>query len=231
MKLGRNFTNTFVLDELSKEDQRKVLKGEYDLFSMNALGLVKFKKDIFFQIKLAKELGLDHIELDGDVPNPYPDFSREEREKVKEKARKEGISLSLHLSYSNVGSSVCSLQELDRRKAVELQKVYIDFASDIGAKYLVMHPGSAPFYMVSELYLRKLKEALVKTLVELGSYAQERNLLLHLENNVAFDNIFVEPEDCIEVVEEARSIYTFWSSTAFLLSNSCRLQTLEPALE
>ncbi|MBA7711799.1 hypothetical protein ES703_120765 [subsurface metagenome] len=129
MKLGRNFTNTFVLDKLSKEDQGKVLSGEYDLFSMNALGLVKFKEDIPFQIKLAKEFGLGHVELDGDVPNPYPDFSREEREKVKEEARKEGISLSLHLSYSNAGSSVCSLQELDRRKAVELQKVYIDLAS------------------------------------------------------------------------------------------------------
>ncbi len=204
IKLGRNFTNTFVLDELSEEEKKKVLSGEYDLFSMNALGLVKFKKDVLSQIKLAKELGLDHIELDGDVPNPYPDFSKEEREKVREEAKKAGISLSLHLSYSNVGSSVCSLQELDRRKAVELQKVYIDFASDIGARYLIMHPGTAPFYMVSELYLKRLKEALVKTLVELGDYAKERNLLLHLENNVAFDNIFVEPEDCIGVVEEAR---------------------------
>ncbi len=208
IKLGRNFTNTFVLDKLSKEEKKKVLSGEYDLFSMNALGLVKFKKDILFQIKLAKEFGLGHVELDGDVPNPYPDFSKEERKRVREKAEKEGVSLSLHLSYSNVGSSVCSLQELDRRKAVELQKVYIDFASDIGARYLIMHPGSAPFYMVSKLYLRKLKEALVKTLVELGGYAQERGLLLHLENNVAFDNIFVEPEDCIEVVEEARRMGT-----------------------
>lgn len=204
MKLGRNFTNTFVLDKLSKEDQNKVLSGEYDLFSLNALGLVEFKKDIFFQIKLARELGLDHVELDADVPNPYPDFSREERKKVREEAGREGISLSLHLSYSNVGSSVCSLQELDRGKAVELQKVYIDFASDIGAKYLVMHPGSAPFYMISELYLERLKEALVKSVIELGGYAQERDLLLHLENNVAFDNIFVEPEDCIEVVTEVR---------------------------
>ncbi|MBU4561736.1 sugar phosphate isomerase/epimerase [bacterium] len=204
MKLGRNFTNTFVLDKLSKEDQNKVLSGEYDLFSMNALGLIKFKKDISSQIKLAKEFDLDHIELDGDVPNPYPDFSKEERKRVREEARKEGISLSLHLSYSNAGSSVCSLQELDRRKAVELQKVYIDFASDIGARYLVMHPGSAPFYMISEIYLERLEKALVKTLVELGNYAQERNLLLHLENNVAFDNIFVEPEKCIEAVEEAR---------------------------
>jgi len=204
MKLGRNFTNTFVLDELSEEEKKKVLSGEYDLFSMNALGLVKFKKDVLSQIKLAKEFGLNHIELDGDVPNPYPNFSKEEREKVREEAKKAGISLSLHLSYSNVGSSVCSLQELDRRKAVELQKVYIDFASDIGARYLIMHPGTAPFYMVSELYLERLQEALVKTLIELGNYAKERNLFLHLENNVAFDNIFVEPEDCIEVVEEAR---------------------------
>lgn len=204
MKLGRNFTNTFVFDKLSSVEQEKVLSGEYSLFSMNALGLVKFKKDILSQIKLAREFGLDHVELDADVPNPYPDFSKEERRQVKEKAKEEGVSLSLHLSYSNVGSSVCSLQELDRRKAVELQKVYIDFASDIGAKYLVMHPGSAPFYMVSELYRRRLKEALVKTLVELGNYTKEKNLLLHLENNVAFDNIFVEPEDCIEVVEEVR---------------------------
>jgi len=204
MKLGRNFTNTFVLDELSEEEKKKVLSEEYDLFSMNALGLVKFKKDVPSQIKLAKEFGLDHIELDADVPNPYPDFSKEERKKVKEKAEEESVSLSLHLSYSNVGSSVCSLQELDRRKAVELQKVYIDFAFDIGARYLIMHPGTAPFYMVSELYLKKLKEVLVKTLIELGGYAKERNLLLHLEKNVAFDNIFVEPEDCIEVVERAR---------------------------
>ena len=204
VKLGRNFTNTFVLDKLSKEDQSKVLSGEYDLFSMNALGLVKFKKDVLSQIKLAREFDLDHVELDGDVPNPYPDFTREEREKVREEAKKAGISLSLHLSYSNAGSSVCSLQELDRKKAVELQKVYIDFASDIGARYLVMHPGSAPFYMISELYLKRLKESLVRTLVELGNYAKEKNLLLHLENNVAFDNIFVEPEKCIEAVEEAR---------------------------
>lgn len=204
MKLGRNFTNTFVFDKLSSVEQEKVLSGEYSLFSMNALGLVKFKKDILSQIKLAREFGLDHVELDADVPNPYPDFSKEERRQVKEKAKEKSVSLSLHLSYSNVGSSVCSLQELDRRKAVELQKVYIDFASDIGAKYLVMHPGSAPFYMVSELYRRRLKEALVKTLVELGNYTKEKNLLLHLENNVAFDNIFVEPEDCIEVVEEVR---------------------------
>ncbi len=204
IKLGRNFTNTFILDKLSQADRNKVLSGEYDLFSMNALGLIEFKRDISFQIRLAKEFGLDHIELDADVPNPYPDFSREERKRVREEAGKEGISLSLHLSYSSVGSGVCSLQELDRRKAVELQKVYIDFASDIGAKYLIMHPGSAPFYMVSKLYRRRLKEALVRTLMELGGHAQERNLLLHLENNVAFDNIFVEPEDCIGVVEEVR---------------------------
>ena len=128
IKLGRNFTNTFVFDQLRTEEQKKVLSGEYNLFSMNALGLIAFKKDVLSQIKLAREFGLNHLELDADVPNPYPGFSKEERKRIKEKAKEEKISLSLHLSYSNVGSSVCSLQELDRDKAVELQKVYIDFA-------------------------------------------------------------------------------------------------------
>jgi sugar phosphate isomerase/epimerase len=204
IRLGRNFTNTFVFDQLEPEDQKKIMSGEYNLFSMNALGLMKFKENVLTQLDLAGEFGLNHLELDADVPNPYVDFTEEERKKIREKAAKEGISLSLHLSYSNVGSSVCSLQELDRSKAVELQKVYIDFAASIGAKYLVMHPGSAPFYMVSELYIERLQNALVKSLVELGNYAQKRGLLLHLENNVAFDNIFVEPEDCIAVVQEAR---------------------------
>ena len=111
MKLGRNFTNTFVLDELSEEEKKKVLSGEYDLFSMNALGLVKFKKDILSQIKLAKELGLDHIELDGDVPNPYPDFSKEEREKVREEAKEAGLWDYFRINHLDRNDAVNSTAE------------------------------------------------------------------------------------------------------------------------
>jgi len=205
MKLGRNFTNTFVFDVLEKEEQEKIINGTLSLFSMNALGLVKFKKNVEFQIKKAKELGLDHLELDCDVPNPYPEFSKESRIKIKKIAEDNGISLSVHLSYSNAGSSISSLQELDRSFAVKLQNVYVDFASDVGAKYLVMHPGTAPFYMISDIYMKQFFNSVVKSFTEIGKYAQDKGLKLHIENNVSFDSLFVEPEDCIEVVKAVRS--------------------------
>lgn len=205
MKLGRNFTNTFIFDVLSKEEQSKILDGSLSLFSMNSLGLIKFKENVEFQIKKAKELGFTHVELDCDVPNPYPEFSSSRREKIKKFAEDSGISLSVHLSYSNAGSSVSSLQELDRSYAVKLQKVYVDFAADIGAKYIIMHPGTAPFYMISDLYMKQFFAAIVKSFTEVGKYAQDKGIKPHIENNVSFDSIFVEPEDCIEVVKAVRA--------------------------
>ncbi|MEW6556185.1 MAG: sugar phosphate isomerase/epimerase family protein [Elusimicrobiota bacterium] len=205
MKLGRDFTNTFVFDVLEKDIQEKILNETLTLFSMNALGLIKFKESVEFQIKKAKELGLDHLELDCDVPNPYPEFSKLQRKKIKKLAETNGISLSVHLSYSNAGSSISSLQELDRSFAVKLQKVYVDFAADIGAKYLIMHPGTAPFYMVSDIYMKQFFNQIVKSFTEVGKYAESKGLKLHIENNVAFDNIFAEPEDCIEVVKAVRA--------------------------
>ncbi|MFN3966721.1 MAG: sugar phosphate isomerase/epimerase family protein [Endomicrobiia bacterium] len=206
MKIGRNWTNTFIFEKLSPDDQEKVLNGTYDLFSMNALSVMKFKEDVIGQIELAKKFGLDHIELDCDVPNPYPDFSTEKCKEIKKYAQDSGITLSVHLSYSNAGSSVASLQELERKSAVEIQKRYIDFAGNIGAKYVVMHPGTAPFYMVSHFFIVQIKEQLVKSVVELAKYSEKYGIKFHIENNVAFDNIFVEPEDCIEVVKIARGL-------------------------
>lgn len=204
MRIGRNFTNTFVFDKLTLQEQKKVLDGTYDMYSMNALAVMRFKEDVLNQIELAKKFQLNHIELDCDVPNPYPEFSAGRRKEIKKITAEKNISLSVHLTYSNAGSSVCSLQELDRQAAVNIQKQYIDFASDIGAKYVVMHPGTAPFYMVSELFLAKLKIQLVKSLIELSKYSLERGIKFHLENNTAFDNVFYEPEDCIEVINLAR---------------------------
>jgi len=208
MKLGRNFTNTFVFDVLKKGDQKKIADGTYSLFSMNALGLMKFKKSVEFQIQKAKELGLDHVELDCDVPNPYPKFSKKKKQEIKKFAEDNGIALSAHLPYSGmgVGPSIASIQELDRKFAVKLQKKYVDFAEGIGAVNLVMHPsGTIPFYYISDFYVKQFNEAVVKSFTEIGKYANEKGLKLHIENNVSFDGLFVEPEECIEVVKAVRS--------------------------
>ena len=85
---------------------------------------------------------------------------------------------------------------------MELQKIYIDFAKDVGARYVNMHPGSAPFYMDSPLWMEKIEAALTESILELAEYSGECKF--HVENNVSFDTIYVEPEDLIRLVGKCR---------------------------
>ncbi len=202
IRLGRNFTNLFIVDVLPEDTRNKILSGEIDMFSMNALGLVAFKKDVLKQLDMAKAQGLNHIELDADMPNPYASVTKEERDAIKAKAEEYDITLSVHLSYSGIGSGVACVQKEDRQKAVELQKLYIDFAKDIGAKHVNMHPGTAPFYMAGPEWMKQIEPALIESIVELANYGGDINF--HVENNVSFDTLYVEPEDGIRLVQKCR---------------------------
>jgi sugar phosphate isomerase/epimerase len=204
MKIGRDFTNLLYFNYLSDEDKRRLEAGEIGVSDMDATVQVTAKADIAGQAAAAKEFGLDHVELDGAVPNPYLSFTPEQKEEARVAIKRAGITLSLHLPYTYVGASTCAPHELDRRAAVELQKRYIEFASDIGCNYVNMHPGVVPFYHAMGKYFDLIRSSLVKTLLELGEVAKSRNVTLHLENNTAFDGCFFEPDELCSVVEEVR---------------------------
>ena len=204
VRLGRDYTNCLVFDHLGEEEKRNFEKGDLDLASMNALAIIKAKQDVEGQIEVTRKLGMDHVELDADLPNPYLDFDRNRRREIKEAAKVNEVTLSLHLPYSYVGASVCSPQEDDRGIAVELHKRCIQFAADVGAKYVNIHPGSAPFYHRIGRYSHFIHDSLLKSLIELGNFAGERGLALHLENNTAFDGIYSEIEDCLTMIKEVR---------------------------
>lgn len=204
MRIGRDYTNTLVYNYLTDAEKEKVASGELDLSSVCALGVMRAKEDVKGQIKVTKELGISHVELDADAPCPYLNFGPERRRAIKEFAEASDVTLSLHLPYSYVAASICCMQEEERSAAVELLKKYIEFAADVGMKYLVTHPGVAPFYHATGVYLDQVRDALIKSLVELGKFSADRGLALHLENNVASDRIFTEPEDCLKAVQEAR---------------------------
>jgi sugar phosphate isomerase/epimerase len=205
VRLGRDYTNCLVFDYLGEEEKRRFEKGELGIELMNALAFVKAKQDVERQIEVTRELGMNHIELDADPPNPYLDFDRVRRREIREAAEANDVTLSLHLPYSYVGGSVCSPQEDDRRVAVELHKRCIQFAADIGARYVNMHPGSAPFYHRLGRYHRLTHDSLLQSLIELGEFAAAREVALHLENNTAFDGIYSEIEDCLSIIKEARA--------------------------
>lgn len=80
------------------------------------------------------------------------------------------------------GLSLCSLDEEERKRAVELCKNNIDKAYRIGASILAVHSGKDP----GEAKRAEAKEKLIESLRELCAYAQERGeeniISLSLEN-------------------------------------------------
>jgi len=204
MKFGRDFTNLLYFNYLSEEDKKKLEAGEIGVPDMDAMVQMTAKGDIPGQVEAAKRYGLDHVELDGAVPNPYLSMAKEEKQKAKDAAKKTGITLSLHLPYTYVAGSSCAPHENDRQAAAQLMKRYIDFAAEIGCVYCNMHPGVVPFYHAVGKYFELIRNSLVKTLLELGEHAKQRGVILHLENNTAFDGCFFEPDELCSVVEEVR---------------------------
>jgi len=181
MRLGRNFTNmleTTYLTEAQKEDLKA---GKLTVPDMDATVQGKSKADITGQIDVVREIGLNHIE-----------------------AEEKDVSISVHLPYTFVAQSVVTFQEEDRIAACSLMKRYIDFAQKIGARLVNMHPGSVPFYQATGKYLDLANESLIKSTKELASYCKEKGLLMHVENNTAFDTIGVENDDMLELMKNVR---------------------------
>lgn len=206
MRLGRDYTNCLAFDYLTEEEKLDVIYGRIDLSSLSAISLAKAKMDVERQIEVTKKLGFHHVELDADPPNPYLNFDGPRRKDILETAESHDVTLSLHLPYSYVGGSACCPQEDDRAIAVELHKRCIEFAYDIGARYVTMHPGSVPTYHRVGKYRDLLRRALIRSLVETGRFAQNLGLIPCLENNTAFDDIFSEPNECLAVIEEVREL-------------------------
>ncbi|KXB04404.1 hypothetical protein AKJ48_02675 [candidate division MSBL1 archaeon SCGC-AAA261O19] len=107
MRLGRNFTNLLYPDYLNEDNREKVLAGEMAVHDMDALVQVKEKADISGQIRAAEEMGVDHVELDGAVPNPYLEFTEKQKGEAKDAEASSDVTLSFHLPYTYV-ADLCS---------------------------------------------------------------------------------------------------------------------------
>jgi endonuclease IV len=205
MRIGRNFTNMLETSFLTDDERKLFGEGKLPVHDMDARVQIRAKRDIINQLSVGKEIGLTHVELDGGVPNPFLEISDDEIKKSREYAEKNGMTMSLHLPYTYVGAATIAFQESDRKIAVELQKRYIDFADKLGCISVVMHPGSVPFYQAMGEYIAILKESMIKTLQDLYPYAASKNIMLHLENNTAFDSYGVYNFEMIDLLNEVNS--------------------------
>ena len=201
MKIGRDFTNMLNTSFLTDDEKKQLKAGTLTVADMDAKVQVKAKRDVVNQVKVASEVLLDHVELDGGIPNPYLQMPSSEISIAKKESEKRNITLSFHLPYTHIGSAVCAFQKEDREMSVELLKRYIDFAAKLNCINVVMHPGSVPFYQAVGLYRKLVRENLILSLKELVPYAQKKGIMFHLENNTAFDSILVDVKECLEILE------------------------------
>lgn len=205
MRLGRDFTNLLEYEYLTAEQRGLFQEGKLSVADMDATVQIQIKRDISRQVAVAKETGLEHVELDGGIPNPYLSMSAAELKRARQEAEKKDITLSIHLPYTFVAESTCSFQEEDRQTAVAYMKRYLDFAGDLGCLGAVMHIGSIPYYQAGPEYLRIMDEMAAKSLIELGRYAEKKKIVLHMENNTKWDVVHVKPEDSYPLFKKVRA--------------------------
>lgn len=202
MRLGRNFTNLLEFEYMPEKEQARFRAGKLAVPDMDAVYQEKFKADIKGQVDAAIACGMTHVELDGGIPNPFLKMKTDERAAAAAYARAKDITLSYHLPYTFTAIGTCGFQEEDRKAACKMLKRCLDFAAELGCVSAVMHPGSIPFYQAGERYLERSNKNLFKSLVELGRYAAEKKVILHIENNTKWDTAHVRPEETLPLLEK-----------------------------
>jgi sugar phosphate isomerase/epimerase len=204
MKLGRNFTNLLNARFLSPQELSDLQSGKLALTDMDARVQLQAKADILGYVTAARDAGLDHVEFDGNIPNPYLDLPTVYLERTAEYAAENHITLSFHIPYSGVATATASLQEADRAIAVALIKRYIDVAETLGCININIHPGFVPSYQACGEYRGKVIACLTQSMIELAGYAHQKNMQLLMENNTAFECLGNELLECIQIIQTVR---------------------------
>jgi sugar phosphate isomerase/epimerase len=200
MKIGRNFTNLLNTSFLTSERLKSLKRGRLGTADLDARVQLRAKSDIVHQIKMAAALGLDQVELDAGIPNPFLSLPSKKIAAARRLAAEKGIALSFHLPCTFVAAATASFQESDRQMAVGLLKKYIDFSARLGCVNVNMHPGCVPFYQTFGIYRSRVIKSAVRSVQELAACAERRGLVMHLENNTAFDNLANDVDECVALL-------------------------------
>ena len=148
------------------------------------LGLATFHRpgmDLWSWIRLAEELELGALEIRADPGIAHPDeLSPKERASIRALARN-GLKISVHMPIHGVNLTCPS----PRLSAASLGEVLrsVEFAGEIGADVVVIHPGTLPEeYVPFRKWRERAWELLRFSLSLLLSQAKRENIRLALEN-------------------------------------------------
>jgi len=131
-------------------------------------------------LKEARSLGVKYLEVSTRwFTNMDFEDQKTLAKEMRENAELAGIQLwSIHLPYGN-NYDVSAINDSARLQAIDNQKRFIDIASELGVKRMVIHPSVDRIPdIVRNLHIKALRTSLE----ELIDYSGKRNLSLNIEN-------------------------------------------------
>ncbi|KPJ52484.1 hypothetical protein AMJ39_07700 [candidate division TA06 bacterium DG_24] len=133
----------------TREDDRAILRTIRRRLGYQALFDVP---DVEAAIDLAVQSKLSAVELNMNAPHFYPErYPRGKRRELRRRAEDGGVVLLLH---ANEEIDLCSFREEIRCGSIELVARTIEFAVDLGALRVTIHPGRlAPLFGVEGRYV------------------------------------------------------------------------------
>jgi sugar phosphate isomerase/epimerase len=159
-----------------------------------------YERSIEEAVDFASENGFASVQIETAMPRFFPEkYSSEIRAKIRRYADSKNIVLKIHAPGEDF--SLQTLHTSIQRAVIERLKEIIDFAGDLNAKLVTIHPGVVPVFTIPgegdipitvqypQLHLQCLKAAFE----ELSDYSKGKTLLC------------VENSPCTEIVMEALS--------------------------
>ena len=143
-----------------------------------------YERSIKEAIDLAFEYGFSSVQIETAMPQFFPEkYNVEAREEIRSYANDRNVTLKVHAPGGDF--SLQTLHTSIQRAIIERLKEVIDFASDVGAKLVTIHPGTVPVFTIpgkgsipidvqyAQLHIQSLKSALL----ELSDHSKGKTLL------------------------------------------------------
>ncbi|WP_299521812.1 sugar phosphate isomerase/epimerase [uncultured Methanobrevibacter sp.] len=157
---------------------------------IGASTLSGFKDDIQTNLEYFEKLGLDYAEILHQYPNHNPDTDIFESYNLK---------YTIHSPIINL--NIASLTESIRQASVFEIKKSIDFANEIGAELVVVHPGSIPF--LGRDFEDKIYELNKQSIKEIGEYGKDLGVTAAIENMPTFEGyMYTNPYELNELLTD-----------------------------
>ena len=147
---------------------------------IGASTLAGIENDLENVLEFIEDLGIEYAEIVHQYPHDKIDIGTLENFNLK---------YSVHAPFMDV--NIAALQEKSRLNSISQIKESIDFANEINAEAVVVHPGLATF-LANKYFLDRVYEFANESIKEIGEYGRDLGVLTTIENMPSFDGMLYQ---------------------------------------